>query len=118
VATWIDAWRGEVYAALYENGEEVEPPTVADPRALLPRLRGRPTRFIGDAASMYREVITEMMGADAQIVEPAAPPLAGTIAAIAAGIAAAGHLPPPHAVRPLYVRRPDAELARDARPVS
>src|SRR5687768_15455561 len=26
IATWIDAWRGEVYAALYEDGQEVEPP--------------------------------------------------------------------------------------------
>jgi tRNA threonylcarbamoyladenosine biosynthesis protein TsaB len=30
-AIWIDAWRGEVYAALYERGEEVLPPVVAHP---------------------------------------------------------------------------------------
>src|SRR5687768_4095576 len=28
IATWIDAWRGEVYAALYENGREIAAPTV------------------------------------------------------------------------------------------
>ncbi len=38
VATWIDAWRGEVYAALYEDGREVESPTVEHPTAILRRL--------------------------------------------------------------------------------
>src|SRR5262245_21467161 len=28
VATWVDAWRGEVYAALYEGTREVGEPTV------------------------------------------------------------------------------------------
>jgi subtilisin family serine protease len=44
-----------------------------------------------------------------------APLLAGTLAILATDAARAGHTPPPHAIRPLYVRRTDAELARDAR---
>jgi hypothetical protein len=52
-------------------------------------------------------------------VEPAAPLLAGTIAQLATELATeaarAGELPLPHAIRPLYVRRPTVELTRDAR---
>ena len=31
VVTWINAWRGEVYGALYKDGKEVLPPTVGSP---------------------------------------------------------------------------------------
>lgn len=111
VATWIDAWRGEVYGALYENGREVDPPVVQRPERLLSQVP-EDTVFIGDAAEIYRD----MIGA-ARVVQPAVPILAGTLAQLATDAARAGHTPPPHAVRPLYVRRPDAELARNARPV-
>jgi tRNA threonylcarbamoyladenosine biosynthesis protein TsaB len=115
VATWVDAWRGEVYAALYEHGREVEPPTVEPPDVVLARLPGAPTRFIGDAAAIYADAIVSALGPAAHIADPAAPPLAGAIALIATASAQAGHRPPPHAIRPLYVRRPDAERARHAR---
>src|SRR5262245_60849559 len=39
VATWVDAWRGEVFAALYEHGREVQAPVVARPDILLESLR-------------------------------------------------------------------------------
>jgi tRNA threonylcarbamoyladenosine biosynthesis protein TsaB len=119
IATWIDAWRGEVYAALYEDGREIEPPTVEHPDALLTRYVARGVRctFTGEAAGIYRTAIRDAMGARAQIGEPVAPALAGRIALIATDEVRGGHRPPPHAIRPLYVRRPDAERARDARPV-
>jgi tRNA threonylcarbamoyladenosine biosynthesis protein TsaB len=117
VATWIDAWRGEVYAALYEEGRELEGPTVERPETVLARLAHVPTIFAGDAAAIHRESIVRALGRHATIVEPAAPPLAGAVGMLAARAAAGGHAPAPHAIRPLYVRRPDAELARDARPV-
>jgi tRNA threonylcarbamoyladenosine biosynthesis protein TsaB len=107
VATWIDAWRGEIYAALYENGQEVEPPSVAHPDELLPPLAGRPTLFIGDGAGTYADTIRAALGADATIADPVTPLLAGSIAQLATEAARAGHLPPPHAIRPIYVRRPD-----------
>jgi tRNA A37 threonylcarbamoyladenosine modification protein TsaB len=43
------------------------------------------------------------------------PPLAAEIGRLGLARAAAGDAAPPHAVRPLYVRRPDAELAREKR---
>jgi tRNA threonylcarbamoyladenosine biosynthesis protein TsaB len=115
VATWVDAWRGEVYAALYEGSREVEAPTVAHPQDLLPRFAGSPTLFIGDGADTSRGLIASVLGPFAQIAEPAAPLLAATIALMATDRARAGYTPSPHAISPLYVRRPDAELARDAR---
>ena len=119
IATWIDAWRGEVYAALYGQERELESPTVEHPAALLARYAGRGGRyvFVGEAAGVYRSAIAGAMGANAQVGDPVAPPLAARIALMATDAARAGHLPPPHAIRPLYVRRPDAELVRDARPV-
>ena len=120
VATWVDAWRGEVFAALYENGREVDAPAVSRPEVLLESLRGggpRPglaTLFIGDGARAHADMIRHVLGEAARIAEPPAPPLAGTMATLAGEVSITGEHAP-HAIRPLYVRRTDAELARDAR---
>jgi tRNA A37 threonylcarbamoyladenosine modification protein TsaB len=114
VATWVDAWRGEVFAALYEAGREIESPLVSRPEILLERMRGRPTLFVGDGALAHQEVIRRMLGHDGRVADPAAFPLAGTIAILASD-ARLGDDHSPHAIRPLYVRRTDAELAKDAR---
>jgi tRNA threonylcarbamoyladenosine biosynthesis protein TsaB len=116
VATWVDAWRGEVFAARYEQQREVDAPSVEPPATLLRRV-STPTLFIGDGAAAYADLIVETLGGHARFAEPLAPSLAGTIAQMALESAAAGILPGPDAIRPLYVRRPNAELARDARPV-
>jgi tRNA threonylcarbamoyladenosine biosynthesis protein TsaB len=113
VATWVDAWRGEVFAALYEHGREVDPPTVARPETVLGRLPDGPLQFTGDGASIRQDVIRGVLGDRARFAEPIAPLLAGAIGALAAGAWEAGRRPAPDAIRPLYVRRPDAELARD-----
>jgi tRNA threonylcarbamoyladenosine biosynthesis protein TsaB len=119
VIVWIDAWRGEVYAARYARatpGDEsierqsmpmqlLDEPTVGAPDVLLAVGAVAETTFIGDGAVRYRDRLP-------RVVEPT-PLLAGTIATLARTRANAGELPPPHAIRPLYVRRPDAELARD-----
>ena len=46
---------------------------------------------------------------------PLEPPLAGIIGRLARREVDAGRRPGPADIQPLYVRRPDAELARDAR---
>ena len=116
VATWVDAWRGEVFAARYEADVEVDPPSVEKPDAVLARITA-PTVFVGDAIPIYAGVIRHACGDRALFAEPPAPPLAGTIARLATEQARAGHRPAPDDIRPLYIRRPDAERARDARPV-
>ena len=138
IATWVDAWRGDVYAALFEDGRQVGEPVVAKPADLLDAMLGRDSgfeigdssgsripdpgfrlmandvTFIGDGADTYRELIVSRLGHAARIADPVVPLLAGVIAVLAAIDYTKGHRPPPHAIRPLYVRRPDAELARAA----
>jgi len=125
VATWVNAWRGEVYAALYEVGHEVEGPTVEHPDGILRRLgdwlgspdHPGPTRcvFVGDGAESFAELIRSTLGDRAAMADPVSPLLAGAIARLAGEAADAGVSTAPDAIRPLYVRRLDAELTRDAR---
>jgi tRNA threonylcarbamoyladenosine biosynthesis protein TsaB len=117
VATWVDAWRGEVYAALYDRGREIESPIVALPGELLSQFDRTPTLFIGDGARTYRDMIQTRLRGAGRVAAAETPLLAGTIAILAAAAAARGECPAPHAIRPLYVRRTDAELARDTRVV-
>ena len=114
IATWIDAWRGEVFAAVYEDGREVDAPTVARPDNLLARLKGLLTLFTGDGAVLHKELILAICGDHARFTDPVSPLLAGAIARLAGEAFRAGQRPPPHAIRTIYVRRPDAELAREA----
>jgi tRNA threonylcarbamoyladenosine biosynthesis protein TsaB len=121
VAVWIDAWRGEVYGAVYARFgnrtlQETVDPAVASPEELLRRAASAGANaasldlttvlFIGDGAVKYRERIP------GRVVEQT-PLIAGAIAQRAGARAAQGEAPPPHAIRPLYVRRPDAVLARE-----
>lgn len=113
VTVWIDAWRGEVYASTWtrEDGAPLRmlgEPVVGHPDALLAGYRAAPPAvFIGDGAVRYRDRLP-------RVVEPT-PLLAGAVASIARERADAGEGPPPHAIRPLYVRRPDAEIAAERR---
>ena len=123
IAAWVDAWRGDVYALLFEDGRQIGEPTVAKPTALLDDLaRGKPTPytndvlFIGDGAETYRDLIVSRLGHAARMADPVVPLLAAVIAMLATIEYKSGHRPPPHAIRPIYVRRSDAELARDRIP--
>jgi tRNA threonylcarbamoyladenosine biosynthesis protein TsaB len=116
IATWVDAWRGEVFAAVYADGREITSPVVSRPEVLLEALRGQPTLFLGDGARAHADLIRQVLGDECRLGDPVAPPLAGTIAVLASD-AGASPEHSPHAIRPLYVRRTDAELSRDARPL-
>ncbi len=124
VGAWVDAHRYEVFAALYRVGngapftpervEPLEPPSVGHPAAILERWRdaGLPETFIGDGAALYAELIEDGAGA-AAVYD--APLLAGMVGQLGAVRAALGEAGSPAAIRPLYVRRPDAELERERR---
>jgi tRNA threonylcarbamoyladenosine biosynthesis protein TsaB len=125
VGVWMDAQRHEVFSALYEiDGSEsgavldaIEGPAVGAPAETSERwhrlLGGDWCPVAGDGAVRYRQVLEDTAGGRVTVVEP--PPLAATIALVAERRARAGERTLPHAIRPLYVRRPDAELARDRR---
>lgn len=117
LAIWIDAHRGEVFATLLDVDRRrvIEPPTSLTPGATLDRWarsldeRAR-IRFAGDGGRRYADLVTARLGQRA-IMEAIVPPLAGTLGQIACDDP--GRAVAPHAIIPLYVRRPDAELARE-----
>ncbi len=109
IATWVEAWRGEVYAARYHGAREVEAPSVAPPAAILDRLAALddgPTVFVGGGAGASAQVILDRLGARARMAAPVAPLVAATVARLALET---GERPGPAAVRPVYVRRPGGE---------
>jgi tRNA threonylcarbamoyladenosine biosynthesis protein TsaB len=117
-AVWIDAHRGEVFATLFDAGGGVlEPPSSRPPAHTLDAwqaaLEGLTrVHFSGDGAVRYRDTIVERVG-EAAAVDEHVPLLAGVAGQIASRDPA--RAVSPHAVVPQYVRRPDAELARDRR---
>jgi tRNA threonylcarbamoyladenosine biosynthesis protein TsaB len=116
VAVWIDAHRGEVFASLSSrDGQLRGPASAVPPEATLDAwtnelIDAPEIVFTGDGAVRYADVIRDRLGRRAVIV-PHAGALAGIIGQLAyADQSRAVH---PHAIVPTYVRRPDAELARD-----
>lgn len=120
IVPWMDAHRREVFAAVYQiDGgvlTEYRPAAVGAADVLLhewaPVLTSSHVLFVGDAVEQAQGVIAELVGPDAETLR-AMPPLASTVALLASARAAAATAP--HAIRPVYVRRPDAELARERR---
>jgi tRNA threonylcarbamoyl adenosine modification protein YeaZ/ribosomal-protein-alanine acetyltransferase len=124
VGVWIDAGRGDVFSALYRvtsarrfDGDrlsEVEAPAVGNPSATLTRwarmIGESEISVTGDGAVRYADVIARHCST-ARILEP--PVLAGAIGLMATRLARAGATQDPAGLRPLYVRRPDAEQDRD-----
>ncbi|MGE5244656.1 MAG: tRNA (adenosine(37)-N6)-threonylcarbamoyltransferase complex dimerization subunit type 1 TsaB [Betaproteobacteria bacterium] len=126
VAAWMDAHRHEVFTAAYRVSDRplfdperlaiVEEPRVGAAEATLERWADErmvmPSMFVGDGAVRYAAIV-HRHAASAHVL--VAPPLAGAIGRLGAIRLRSGRPAGPSAVRPLYVRRPDAELARDAR---
>ena len=121
IGIWIDGARAEVFAARYRVDPSsatgvagIDEPLAAPPPVVLDAWTAdarMPTVWIGSGAALYESLLRER-GALPQGVLPWAP-LAPTIGELAERSFAAGVQASPHALRPLYVRRPDAELARD-----
>ncbi len=120
IGAWIDAHRGDVFSALYRVSAaapyavdrliEIDPPRVERPHRIAAAWAERgqmPAAIAGDGAMLYSDVI----GAAAVVLTP--PPLAGAIGRMALATAGSGGAVHPAAVQPLYVRRPDVEIARD-----
>ena len=120
VAAWIDAHRRDVFAALYRVGAAapfshgrvvgVDAASVGDPTAILARWETVPDVFIGSGARLYLDVIAAR-APGTRVLD--APPLAGVLGRVAVECARAGETVAPAGVQPIYVRRPDAEIARE-----
>lgn len=119
IVPWMDAQRGDVFATLIDtqSNTTLETPAAAAPDALLEswqhHLAGRRAMFIGDAVTRDADIIARR-GAG-QWITRTPDPLAPQIAQLGRDRAARGEAGPPHALEPIYVRRPDAEIERDRR---
>jgi len=117
VIPWMDAQRGDVFATVIDTKSNamLEAPAAANPEALIEswqrHLVGRRAIFIGDAAARDAALIARLGNGRWQARTPE--PLAPQIAQIGRERAARGEAGPPHALEPIYVRRPDAEIERD-----
>ncbi len=117
IGAWMDAQRKEVFAALYsaDARDLLIPAVSAAPADVLKRWSDSVDIagivFVGDGAVHHEDVLRQGIGAGVTIVAP--PPLAGLIGQIAAEHPGRAVLP--HAIVPIYVRRSDAELARERR---
>ena len=138
ILPWVDAKRGEVFTAVYEPDPDAPPPAgtgtaeaaagagwrvaeapvSAPPAAVLdgwaPRLRGRSAWVIGDGAAANRPLLDARLGPGSRRFDDI-PRLAAAMAAMAVQPPWRERAGAPHALRPVYVRRPDAELARERR---
>jgi tRNA threonylcarbamoyladenosine biosynthesis protein TsaB len=126
LGAWMDAQRQQVFAQLFlpNNGDdavaqpfraagEAVAATPADVLALWgPASTLMTVSFRGDGAVRYADTIRSVLGSSADIATEM-PPLAGAVARIATANPHRAVLP--HAVIPIYVRRPDVELARERR---
>jgi|RhiMetdeSRZDD1v2_1073273.scaffolds.fasta_scaffold219393_2 tRNA threonylcarbamoyladenosine biosynthesis protein TsaB len=127
IGAWIDAHRRDVFAALYsvtssprfepERLIEIEGPTVGDPSSVIARWRGRVGDarlvLVGDGATLFADLIAReaALWDTARTMPP--PLLAGAIGQMALARARRGETVDPAGLYPLYIRRPDAEVARD-----
>jgi tRNA threonylcarbamoyladenosine biosynthesis protein TsaB len=109
LAAMMDARRGEIYGAVYHRAAddtlvEEQAPVVLKPAEWFASLPSRSLVFCGDGALRYRSVIEAKPEWKLHRMELY---LAATIALMATG---------PHSgpLEPLYVRRTDAEIARES----
>ena len=118
IIPWMNAHRGEVFAAVYaldRGGDLVlrHPPCVGTTEGLLSdwldEISGARALFVGDAVEP--SMADRVTGA---AVVPGMHPLAPALARVA-DTRGLGMALSPGALRPVYVRRPDAELARERR---
>jgi tRNA threonylcarbamoyladenosine biosynthesis protein TsaB len=118
VGVWMDGARREVFARRYSRDADalmgIAPldEAVSAPAATVANdWRGAPPDvWIGDAV----ETSSAALDTGGRVLTPT-PPIAPIIARLGARLAAKGQAGSPHALRPVYVRRSDAELARDRR---
>lgn len=112
---WVDAQRGEVFRQRFQRAggdwphwEPLGDPVVDAPADALAAQDAGAITFSGDGALRYQAAIAARQG---RLVPPPQA-LAPYIARIAWRRARLGLAGAPHGLQPLYVRRPDAEVAR------
>ncbi len=110
VCPMLDARRGDVYNALYQNGRIIAKERALSVSDLLLELKGRDTIFLGDGALAFQTEILEKMGEHAQFAPPGfLMARASSLADIALKRAKAGAFDNPDTLAPIYLRVSQAE---------
>jgi tRNA threonylcarbamoyladenosine biosynthesis protein TsaB len=122
VCPLLDARKNEVYAALYAFEGAVYAQVMRETTIRLPELAARlsgKTVFTGEAAHLYRREILDRFG-DRALFAPraAALPSAATVAELGLGLIKNGKGVGPDSLAPLYIRRPEAEVAWERKQAS
>jgi tRNA threonylcarbamoyladenosine biosynthesis protein TsaB len=119
VCPLLDARKKEVYAALYryENGTLL--PVMEEQTIALQALAGMTaerTLFTGEGAHLFRDDIMKLFG-DRALFAPlsAMVPSAASVAEIGLQMLKNGERTPPDDLTPVYIRRPEAEVAWEKR---
>jgi tRNA threonylcarbamoyladenosine biosynthesis protein TsaB len=121
--SWLDASRGEVFAAAYRRPaasagawplEPMAAPTSASPDVTLTDWHGVVPAGTAVVAACHDAARATLDRAGHPML-PAPARLAGPVGRIAWRMHALGLTGPPHALVPEYVRRPDVEIDRDRR---
>ena len=119
VCPLLDARKNEVYAALYRFDEktlvQVLPETVIPIDRLAKWLSGK-TVFTGEGSRIYRDDIQKIFGERAVFApQSAVLPSGAAVAEIGLNIIKSGRHAELDSLAPLYIRRPEAEVAWEKR---
>jgi tRNA threonylcarbamoyladenosine biosynthesis protein TsaB len=121
IAATIDARRGELFTAFYRQVpggvQRVSEPHVVTPDDLYGELQAASTEclVVGDGALRYRDMLeglTKVEIADESLAYPSA----ASLVALAHARALREEFVQPAEIKPLYLRRPDAEINWQTRP--
>jgi len=113
IVPMVDGQRSEVFYSAWRNGVEVAPAAAARPTdaiaAIAAAFPGLRAVAIGDGLAKYASLVDAAGWSRRDMTAP--------LAESAVRLAAAGRYPrgTAHAIRPIYVRRPDAEVSRELR---
>jgi len=115
VCPLLDARKGEVYAALYRLDEGLPKQVMAEsvlPLAMLAERVPDRTIFTGEASHLFRTDIEKLFGDRALFASLSALlPSSATIAEIGLSLIRNNRLADPDTLTPMYIRRPEAEVA-------
>lgn len=119
VCPLLDARKNEVYTAIYRFGEsgieQLMEESVLPLRGLAERITER-TLFTGEGTRLFRDDIRSLFGGRAVFAPASASvPSAASVAEIGLMLLKAGERAEPDSLTPLYLRRPEAEIAWEKR---
>lgn len=109
----IDAYKSQVFAGLYERGERISEYLLREPKELV-RLIDREALLLGGGLDRYQKVFEELLEFRFHIRQPNLPtPPASLIALMGLERIERGELDDILSLEPFYLRRTDAEIAKD-----